>query len=128
MPEGHYLLAEIKNEVELDRADIHQSEAEQLSNSANWFIKEYGKDAPVLLLLVHPTKDLASSAYPPANTMVMTPNTLNELHSKLRGFAAALSAKTPESWTTSEIGKLLASHRLDAASLRSSYAVPARRR
>jgi hypothetical protein len=128
MPEGHYLLAEIKNEVELDRVDIHQSEAEQLSNSANWFIKEYGKDAPVLLLLVHPTKDLASSAYPPANTMVMTPNKLNELHSRLRGFAAALSAKAPETWTTSEIGKLLASHRLDAASLRSSYAVPARRR
>jgi hypothetical protein len=30
-------------------------------------------------------------------------------------FAAALSAKAPKSWTTAEIGKLLASHLQDKA-------------
>ena len=127
MPDNHFLLAEIKNEVELDRDEIQQDEAEQLSNSANWFIKEYGKAAPVVLLMVHPTNDLSDSAYPPANTVVMTPKKLDELHGRLRAFASALSAKAPESWTTAEIGKLLASHRLDPGSVRTNFCVPARK-
>jgi hypothetical protein len=127
MPENHYLLAEIKNEVELDRTEIYQSETEQMSNSANWFEKEYGKGVPVTLLMVHPTADLANSAYPPANTVVMTRTKLEELHARLRAFAAALASKSPETWTTIEVGKLLASQRLDAGSLRTLYCVPAKR-
>ena len=128
MAENHYLLAEIKNEVELDRTEIHQSEAEQMSNSANWFEKEYGKETPVVLLMVHPARHLANSAYPPVPTVVMTPKKLDELDVRLRAFAAALSAKAPEAWTTLEVGRLLASHQLDAASVRSSYCVPTKRR
>jgi hypothetical protein len=128
MPENHYLLTEIKNEVELDRTQIYQTEAEQMSNSANWFEKEYGKGVPVVLLMVHPTEDLADSAYPPAKTMVMTPEKLDELHARLRAFAAALSSKAPEAWTATEVGALLASHRLDAGSVRSNYCVSAKRK
>jgi len=127
MPDNNYLLAEIKNEAELDRTEIYQSEAEQMSNSANWFFKEYGKGTPVVLLMVHPTHKLAHSAYPPANTVVMTPKKLYELHSRLRAFAAAVAAKAPESWITADVGKLLASHGLDAASVRSNYCVPVKR-
>jgi hypothetical protein len=126
MPENHYLLAEIKNEVGPDRTEIHQSEAEQLSNSSNWFLKEYGKGTPVTLLLVHRTEELADSAYPPANTMVMTPKKLDDLHGRLRAFAAALAGKSPESWTVTEVGTLLASHRLDAGSIRTNYCVLAK--
>jgi hypothetical protein len=126
MSDNQHLLAEIKNEVEPDRTEIHQSEAEQLSNSSNWFFKEYGKGTPVTLLLVHRTEVLADSAYPPANTMVMTPKKLAELHGRLRAFAAALAGKAPESWTASDVGKLLASHRLDAGSVRTAYCVPAK--
>jgi hypothetical protein len=127
MPENHYLLTEIKNEVELGRTEIYQSEAEQMSNSSNWFVKEYGKATPITLLMVHPTADLADSAYPPAGMMVMTRKKLEELHARLRAFAAALSAKAPEAWTAGDIGKLLASHRLDAGSIRTNYSVPAKR-
>lgn len=127
MPENQYLLTEVKNEVELTRTEIYQSEAEQMSNSANWFEKEYGKGVPVTLLMVHPAADLADAAYPPAKTMVMTLNKLECLHAKLRAFAAALSSKAPESWTATEIGALLASHQLDAGSIRSNYSVPAKK-
>jgi hypothetical protein len=127
MPENQYLLAEIKNEVELERTEIHQNEAEQMSNSANWFEKEYGKGVPVTLIMVHPAENLADSAYPPAGTMVMTLRKLEEFHTRLRAFAAALSSRAPEAWTTGEIGALLASHRLDAGSIRTSYCVPAKR-
>jgi Type III restriction enzyme, res subunit len=127
MPDNHYLLTEIKSEVELGRAEIYQDEAEQMSNSSNWFIKEYGKATPVVLLMIHPTTHLADSAYPPANMMLITPKKLEEFHARLRAFAAALSAKAPEAWTAGEIGKLLASHRLDAGSVRSNYCVPAKR-
>jgi hypothetical protein len=82
--------------------------------------------SPVTLLLVHRTEELADSAYPPANTMVMTPKKLAELHGRLRAFAAALAGKAPESWTASDVGKLLASHRLDAGSVRTAYCVPAK--
>lgn len=127
MPDRYYLLAEIKNEVELDRAEIHQSEAEQMSNSANWFAVEYGKDTPAVLLMVHPTALLANSAYPPANMVVMTPDKLGELHARLRAIGAALSSKSPDTWTAAEIGKLLASQRLDAATFRTNYCVSAKR-
>ncbi len=95
--------------------------------ASNWFEKEYGKSVPVTLLMVHPAADLADSAYPPANTMVMTLEKLEELHARLRAFAAALSSKPPEAWTATEIGTLLASHRLDARSIRTNYCVPAKR-
>jgi hypothetical protein len=127
MPENVYLLAEIKNEVLPDRNAIVQSEAEQMSNSANWFAKEYGSDTPVVLLMVHRTEELANSAYPPSGTRVMTPAKLDVLHSRLRAFAAALPAKAPEAWTASEVGKLLSGHRLDSGSVRTLYSVPARR-
>ena len=128
MPDGHYLLAELKNEVDLGRAEIHQSEAEQLSNSTNWFEQEYGQTTPVVLMMVHPTATLAASAYPPAGAVVMTPRKLDALHARLRAFAAAVAAKAPEAWTAAEIGDLLAGHRLDAGSVRTSYCVPAKRR
>jgi hypothetical protein len=128
MPENYYMLTEVKNEVELDRTEIQQDEAEQMSNSTNWFFAEYGKTTPVVLLMVHPTQNLANSAYPPEKMVVMTQRKLEELHVRLRAFAAALSARVPEAWTTSEVGKLLASHRLDAGSLRTNYCVPTRSR
>jgi len=98
-----------------------------MSNSANWFKKEYGADAPVVLLMVHRTEKLANSAYPPSAMVVMTPVKLDALHSRLRAFAAALATKTPEAWTASDIGKLLVAHRLDAGSVRTAYCVPAKR-
>ncbi|MBN9518492.1 hypothetical protein J0H58_08235 [bacterium] len=124
MPGNHYLLVEAKSEVDLDREEIYQSEAEQISNSANWFTAEYGENTPVSLLMIHPTAELADSAYPPANTMVMTPKKLGELHTKLRAFATALAAKPSEAWTTADVGALLASHQLDAPSVRSIFCVP----
>ena len=127
MPENHYLLTEVKNEVELGRTEIHQSEAEQMSNSANWFEKEYGKGVPVTLLMVHPTEVLADSAYAPAATMVMTAKKLEDFHARLRAFAAALSSKAPEAWTAAEVGKLIAVQRLDAGSLRTNYCIPVKR-
>jgi hypothetical protein len=127
MPENHYLLTEVKNEVEIERTEIHQNEAEQMSNSANWFEKEYGKDVPVTLLMVHPAADLADTAYPPAKTMIMTLEKLEQFHARLRAFAAALSSKSPDAWTAKEIGALLASHRLDAGSIRTNYCVPVKR-
>ena len=127
MPENHYLLTEIKNEVDLDRTEIEQDEAEQMSNSTNWFVAEYGKATPVVLLMVHPAEHLADSAYPPAKMVVMTRRKLDELHARLRAFAAALASKAPEAWTVTEVGKLLAGHRLDAGTVRSNYCVPAKR-
>ena len=56
-----------------------------------------------------------------------TPKKLEELHARLRAFAAALSSKACEVWTAVEVGKLLASQRLDAGSLRTNYCVPAKR-
>jgi hypothetical protein len=127
MANNQYLLTEIKNEARLDRPTIHQSEAEQMSNSANWFAQEYGSSTPVVLLMVHPSETLADSAYPPSNMVVMNQRKLEELHATLRAFAAALAGKVPEAWTSMEIGTLLASHRLDADSIRTSSCVQAKR-
>ncbi len=123
LPDNHFLLTEIKSEVDPERVEIHQSEAEQLSNSANWFWAEYGQSTPVTLLLVHPTEVLADSAYPPANTVVMNQKKLGELHKRLRAYASALTMKAPEAWTATEVSTLLASHYLEASSVRTRYGV-----
>jgi hypothetical protein len=127
LPDGYYILAEIKNDVQVTRREIEQDETEQLSNHTNWFEAEYGKAVPVIPLFVHQTAKLAKSAYPPDGTMVMTPAKLEQLHTRLRAFAAALAAKPPESWTSTEVGKLIASHQLDAGSVRTNYCVAAKR-
>ena len=104
MRENHYLVTEVKNEVELTRTrdlpERNRADVEQ----ANWFEKEYGKGVPVTLLMIHPTADVADSAYPPAKMMVMTLKKLECLHAKLRRCATALSSKAPESWIATEIG------------------------
>lgn len=128
MPEGQYLLTEVKNEVKPDRTRVYQSETEQMANSANWFAEEYGKGTPVTLLMVHRVELLADSAFPPEGTKVMTPPKLDKLHERLRGFAAALAGKAPDSWIAAEVGSLLASHGLDGGSLRTAYCVPAKRK
>ncbi|HET9867985.1 MAG TPA: DEAD/DEAH box helicase [Nitrospira sp.] len=126
MPENHYLLTEIKNDVDVDRTVIHQNETEQLSNSTHWFTDEYGADTPVTLLFVHPATKLAPSAYPPPATLVMTQPKLDLLHTRLRAFAAALATKPCDAWTATDVGTLLTTHRLDAGSVRTEYALPAR--
>lgn len=127
LPEKRFLLFEIKNEVELSRTEIYQSETEQLSNSVNWFRAEYGDTASLAIFLVHPTDKLAESAYPPEGTRVITPARLDDLLARVRAFATALAAKAPDTWTGDEIGKQLAGQKLDAESLRTRYSVPARK-
>lgn len=121
MPNNKFLVIEIKNEVKNDRPEIYQSETEQLSNSVNWFIEEYGQDAQHQSVLIHSTKKLQDRAYPPAGSLVIAQECLEKLHQSLRNFASAVAAKSTEAWTNDQLAQLLHDHQLTAGQFVSCF-------
>jgi hypothetical protein len=52
-PGGTFLVIEAKNEGELNRAEMHKSEPEQLLHSLEWFKQEYsGRTARALITAI----------------------------------------------------------------------------
>ncbi|WP_161485015.1 DEAD/DEAH box helicase [Neomoorella mulderi] len=107
LTKGHYLVIEVKNQVDPNRDFIAKKEAGQLANSVNWFRSEYG-EAEMTPILVHPSNKAAPDAFPPAGTKVLTCEGLNRLCEKVRSFTAALATKAPGAWMEEEVGRILA--------------------
>jgi replicative superfamily II helicase len=127
MPGNTYLLAEAKSDVKETRTEIYQSEAEQLSNSVNWFRNEYGTDANLVAVLIHPVSTLAHTAFPPEGSLVIDREMMGKLHNALKLFAAALAGRASDAWSASQVGQLLEDHELSATSFRSAYCKSPRR-
>lgn len=121
MPGQEYLLAEAKSSVRDERQQVYQSETEQLSNSVNWFRNEYGSDVGLIPVLIHPTSVLAESAYPPEGAVVLERAGMSRLHRGLSGFAAALAGRSLDSWSSAQVGQLLADHELTPTLLPSAF-------
>lgn len=90
MTNGEFLIIEAKNEVKNERKEIYKEEAEQITNSYNWFKDNYvnKKGYP---LLVHPSITTEFSAYPDKEVRVITQNKLQLLKDNTLHFTRELS-------------------------------------
>ena len=111
MADGHYLVIEAKNQIDIGRQEIYKKEAQQLGHHITWFEQEYPGEVytPVL---VHPSAVLAYEAYLPEKSRVVQQDDLNKIVESVRSFVTALASKPNNQWTVPEVAALLQTYGL----------------
>ena len=111
MPNSHYLIFECKNEVYVNRQEIHKNEAEQLGHHITWFKQEYPGEL-YTPILIHPTTVLAKDAYLEGGTTIMQSSDIQNIVESVRKFVGVLASKPAHHWTTIELSRYLETYRL----------------
>lgn len=106
MTNNEYLVIEAKSEVKEQRDLIYKSEAEQITNSYNWFLSEY-KGKKGYPILVHPSFKKDECAYPDENVRVITENELCKLRDNLLHFSRVIASNFNKPITVEMIGEQL---------------------
>ena len=70
---------------------IWKKDINQLGGSVNWCATEYGTDATILPIVVHPSCTIERSGTPPPGTRVITTIKLRALKAAARNFARAVA-------------------------------------
>jgi hypothetical protein len=70
---------------------IWKTDINQLSGSVNWCRREYGADATVIPVIVHPNHVVEASGTPPQETRVITTKTFAALKYAVRQFSRAIA-------------------------------------
>lgn len=120
MSDGSFLLMEVAINFSPEREEITKEEVGELLNSINWFKQEY-PEKKLTPILLHPFSTLAKDAFPPADTLILTPDDLSRLAAPVRNFSSALTSKAPEAWTVTEVSDLITSHDLAPRDVRSRF-------
>lgn len=120
LSEATFLVIEAKSGVAKDRRDVYKSEAQQLSNSMDWFKAQYpgvtGK-----AVLVHRSAKFERKAAFPQGCRVITAKKLDKLQDALKRLATSLSDEAAFRDPT-RVGPLLHSHGFSPQKLLSSFA------
>jgi hypothetical protein len=93
---------------------IWKKDINQLAGSVNWCRQEYGSDAQVTPVMMHPTHVVEKAGTPPSGARVLTAAKLDELKAGFRGWAAAL-ARNSDFRAAPKIEEQLRQHGLLAA-------------
>ena len=102
MTNGHYLIFEAKDCVDVGRSLIHKKEAAQIGHSVNWF-KEHYSGEPCSPVLIHPSLVLANDAVLPHGCNVMQSDDLQGILKSVSEFVATLASKPSNQWRPSDI-------------------------
>lgn len=115
--EDEYLIIEAKNEVKLTRTEIYKSETEQISNSMNWFEKEY-LDKIGTPVLIHPSNKLHREAFAPSKSVVLNEYNLKAMVNNIRGFFVKLAERKTTDWSPTDLSIELKKYNLDRTSIK----------
>ncbi len=121
----NYILWECKNEVDINRAEIHKTEAEQMNRSCAWFSKHYS-GSKVRNILIHPTRTLGSSAALTFPVVVMQQPGLKTMAKRVREFFSELEAADMKDLSTKHVQKLIDSHNLKVENFLIDFTKPVR--
>lgn len=120
MTNNEYVMYEAKNEVKEDRGKIYKSEVSQMSNSINWFKKEYtGKTG--CFILIHPSLQCEEDAYPDKEMKVMNTEKLDQLKVNTGKFTTEIINKFTVDVSVKEIGELLHTYKLTPTLIKNTY-------
>ena len=114
MTDGHHLIIEAKNQVDLQRESIFKKEAEQLGHHVTWFKEEYSGE-PYTPIMIHPSATLAREAYLPPNAKVVQQIDLQRIVESVRAFVATLATKHSSQWSVLEVAAQLQARQLRPA-------------
>ncbi|KAB1118474.1 DEAD/DEAH box helicase [Micromonospora aurantiaca] len=113
-----YVVIEAKTGAQAPR--IWKKDINQLSGSVNWCQREYGSDAMVIPVLVHPTHVVEHSGTPPRDTRIISEPKLKALKHAIRRFARAI-ALDDKYRTPGAVEPQLAALDLSASALITTY-------
>jgi len=120
LDDTNYIIWECKSEVLSDRAEINNSEAEQMSRSAAWFEKHY-PGVNVSRILIHPTNTVGTAAAFTYETLIMRGRELKRLVNAVRAFYKSFEALDFRSLSVHHTQKLLDAHKLSVSDMLASY-------
>jgi len=123
---GSHTYAVIEAKTGASAPLIWKKDINQLAGSANWCVSEYGSDATVIPVLVHPSHTVEQAGTQPAGTRVITKGNLNELKLAVRNYARAL-AHDDQYRLPAIVDQQLHHHKLTAAAIISEYTEACRR-
>ncbi|WFO49280.1 DEAD/DEAH box helicase [Bacillus pumilus] len=110
MENGQNLIIEAKNNRTTE--SISRSDIEQLLHSIQWHNDKYGNDQKFIPIMLHKGKKSFDNAHPAEGSRVMHELLLKQFKNALLELAKALSKKSPQLWTNTEIQALLSANNL----------------
>jgi hypothetical protein len=117
---GNHTYAVIEAKTGAEAPLIWKKDINQLGGSVNWCISEYGSDATVLPVIVHPSNTIERSGTPPAGTRVITRSMLKALKAAIRTYARAL-AQDDQYRLPASVDQQLRHHKLTSGSIISEF-------
>lgn len=123
LKDGTFYVIEAKSGVDPSHL-VYKKDAEQLSNSMDWFRQQYA-NSEATPLLIHPQERFDSHAAIPPGCRVITTKGLDRLRRSVRAFAQDLAAEDAFRDPT-RVASLLECHRLSAARFICCFSVPGR--
>jgi hypothetical protein len=124
LTERRYVVLEAKTGATSDL--IWKKDINQLAGSVNWCRAEYGEDAEIVPLLVHPSDEVEGTGTAPAGTRIITTVKLTSMKNGARQYARAL-AHEDQFRDPVAVEAQLGSLKLDASEIINAFTVPARR-
>ena len=121
----HFIIYECKNEILTTRLSISKEEVGQMNNHIGWFEENYGADAIVKYIHVHPTNIISSKANYNKEIFVLTPKTLEVLKTNLKNFIKEFAIYNPKTIEENYIYEALVKNNLTLNDLEAKYAIRA---
>lgn len=115
----NYFVWEVKNEVNIDRAEISKYEADQMNTSAAWFEKHY-PGITAKYIEIHPTNVVSSASSFRIPVGIMREKELLQFARAIRAFFASFQATNFNDLSLTHIQNLLVQHGLDTENLMSN--------
>jgi Helicase C-terminal domain/DEAD/DEAH box helicase len=113
---GNHRYAVIEAKTGATAALIWKKDINQLSGSVNWCQTQYGPDATVIPVIIHPSFTIERSGTPPTGTRVITKGKLKALKTAVRSYARAIASEEKYR-VPSKVGQQLTHHRLTASGI-----------
>lgn len=107
-----FFVFESKNEVLLSRETINKEEVGQFNNHIGWFEKEYGNEAKVVYIHIHPTSVVSDKANYNKDVKIMNPQKLEKLKQNIIGYIKEFATYDLSSITESFIQMAMERHNL----------------
>lgn len=117
----NYIVWEVKNEVDINRAEITKYEADQMNSSAAWFEKHY-PSITAKYIEVHPASSVSSASSFRIPVGVMREKELTRFVRAIREFFKSFQASNFKDLSLPHIQNLLVQHGLDTENLMSADA------
>lgn len=123
---GNHAYAVIEAKTGATSSLIWKKDINQLGGSVNWCMSEYGSDATVIPVVVHPSHTIEQSGTAPSGTRVITEGTLKGLKLAVRSYARAL-AHDHQYRLPAVLDQQLQHHKLTAGTLIDEFSEACRR-